>query len=152
MWLFVCFFFLFELCAASQLTAIFMPRRCPYLMQLLPSIRDVMTANMCLKINPPKQFRLICMDDLTLITFTIYVVVYSLLYPPSPQGEFSTLCFSESTLKKLSNHVFCYLEVEAFVFYAMFNFIALNIQFLRFNNEGTHRKLKISQSFLILDH
>ena len=44
------------------------------------------------------------------------------------------------------------MEVEAFAFYAMFHFITLNIQFLRLNNRGTHRKLKISQLFFILDY
>ena len=60
--------------------------------------------------------------------------------------------YAKSTLKKLSNPVFCHLEVEAFAFYAMFHYITLYIQFLCFNNGGTHRKLKISQLFLILDH
>ena len=73
--------------------------------------------------------------------------------PPPPRGNFLHYDFQKTTLKKLSNHVFCHLlEVDAFAFYAMFHFITLNIQFLSFNNGGIHRKLMISHSFLILDH
>ena len=64
-----------------------------------------------------------------------------------PEGIIYTMIFYKY-IKKLSNPVFCHLEVEAFAFYAMFHYITLNIHFLRFNNGGTHRKLKISQLFL----